>query len=128
MGRYKIESFVAIALTYFAFEFINAIWAAAFWFDQQVLDLYLSQAGWVDSVTNTLIVKATSAGAIILLPTVWLSIIGYAGAGMVRGMGMMGVGGGAAAGSGVGRGRQRNAVNDAYQEQRNKRTGAKGKF
>lgn len=114
MGRYKLEAFVAVALTYFAFEFINAIWAAAFWFDQQVLDLYLSQAGWFDIATNTFIVKAVSAGATILLPSVWLSIIAYAGAGMVRGMGMMGVGGGAAAGSGVGGGAQRMAGTAAY--------------
>lgn len=107
MGKYKLEAFVAIALTYFAFEFVNAIWAAAFWFDQQILDLYLSQAGFVDKMTNTVIVKAVSAGAVIVLPGIWLSLIAYAGAGMVRGMGAMGVGGGAAMGSGVGGGAQR---------------------
>lgn len=107
MGKYKLEAFVSIALAYFAFEFINAIWAAAFWFDQQILDIYLSQSGWLDVKTNKFIVMSVSAGATILLPSVWLSIIAYAGAGMVRGMGMAGVGGGQAAGSAVGGGAHR---------------------
>lgn len=114
MGKYKLEAFIAIALTYFAFEFINAIWAAAFWFDQQILDLYLSRAGWFDIATNTFIVKAVSAGAVIILPSIWLSIIAYAGAGMVRGMGMGGVGGGVAAGSRAGRGGQRSMINSSF--------------
>lgn len=110
MGGYKLQAFTAVALTYFSLEFINAIWAAAFWFDQQILDLYISQAGWFDIATNTFLVSAVSAGAIILLPTVWLSIMAYAGAGMVRGMGMMGVGGGTASGSSVGGGAHRGAA------------------
>lgn len=123
MGKYKFEAFVAIALTYFSFEFINVIWGATFWFDQQILDLYMSQAGGFDVATNTFIVKAVSAGATILLPSVWLSIMAYSGAGMVRGMGMGGVGGGQAAGSAVGQGKTRGLMNSSlnnWQKNRNK--------
>lgn len=101
LGHYKTSAFVSVALTYFSFEFINAIWAAAFWFDNRVLDIYMSQAGWFDIATNSFLVSAVSASAIILLPAIWLSMMAYAGAGMVRGMGMGGVGGGQAAGAGA---------------------------
>lgn len=99
-GHYRMSAFVSVALVYFSFEFINAIWAASFWFDNRVLDIYMSQAGWFDIATNSFLVSAVSAGAIILLPGIWLSMMAYAGAGMVRGMAMGGVGGGTAAGSG----------------------------
>ena len=100
LGHYRLAAFVSIALVYFSFEFINAIWAATFWFDNRVLDIYMSQAGWFDIATNSFLVSAVSAGSIILLPGIWLSIMAYAGAGMIRGMGMGGVGGGTASGSG----------------------------
>lgn len=99
LGQYRLSAFTSIALSYFTFEFINAIWAAAFWFDNHILDIYMSQAGWLDIATNGFLVSAVSAGAIILLPGVWIAIMAFAGAGMVRGMGMGGVGGGQAAGS-----------------------------
>lgn len=109
LGKYKLPTFISVALVYFTFEFINAIWAAAFWFDQRILDLYISQAGWFDVATNSFLVGATSTLAIILLPTVWMSVMAYAGAGMVRGMGIGGVGGGRAAGAGFMTGAHRGA-------------------
>ena len=99
LGRYQLSTFITIALAYFAFEFINAIWAAAYWFDNRILDLYTSQAGFVDSVMNGAIIATVSSMSTILLPTIWLSVIAYSGAGMVRSMGMSGVGGGAASGA-----------------------------
>lgn len=113
-GQYRLSAFIAIAMAYFSFEFINAIWAAAFWFDNRVLDIYMSQAGWFDIATNSFLISAVSAGSIILLPGIWLSIIAYAGAGMVRGMGMGGVGSGTAAGSGAFRGAAGKAGGAAY--------------
>lgn len=101
LGRYQLSAFIAIALAYFAFEFINAIWAAMYWFDNRILDLFMSQAGWVDKLTNSTLVYAISAAGMILLPTIWLSILAYSGAGMVRSMGMGGIGGGVASGSGA---------------------------
>lgn len=100
LGNYRLSAFVSIALAYFSFEFINAIWAASAWFDNRVLDLYLSQVGYVSGATNSFLVGTVSAASFILLPTIWLSIMAYAGAGMIRGMGMAGVGGGGAAGAG----------------------------
>ena len=99
-GNYRIAAFMSVALAYFAFEFINAIWAMMFWFDNRILDIYASKAGWLDSPTTGFLLSAITAGSIILLPAIWLSIMAYSGAGMVRGMGMGGVGGGAAAGAG----------------------------
>lgn len=99
--QYRLSAFFGVALTYFTFEFINAIWAAAFWFDNKIVDIYMSQAGWLDIATNSFIISAVSAGGILLLPLIWMSVMVWAGAGMVRGMGAAGVGGGVAAGSGA---------------------------
>ena len=101
LGNYKLSSFVSVALTYFAFEFVNAIWGALFWFDNHVLDVYISEAGWWDIATNSLLIMTVSGLATILLPAIWLTMIAYTGSGMIRGMGMLGVGGGIAAGSGA---------------------------
>jgi len=99
LGNYRMAPFVALGLAYFSFEFINAIWAMSFWFDQKILDIYMSQAGYIDIATNSFLISAVSIGSIILLPGVWLSILAYSGAGMVRGMGIGGTGGGTALGS-----------------------------
>lgn len=127
LGHYRISSFVSVALAYFSFEFVNAIWAAAFWFDNKVLDIYISQAGWLDVATNSFLIMAVSTGSIILLPGIWLSLLAYSGAGMIRGMGMGGVGGGSAAGSqSFGRG-ARGIGTDVYRmnEERKRRKAAK---
>lgn len=123
LGNYKLSAFVSIALAYFTFEFINAIWAATFWFDNRILDIYLSQAGFFDAVTNTFLVAAVSAGSTLLLPTIWISIMAYAGAGMVRGMGMGGVGGGTASGSGAFRGASGRAGGAAYRHYQGRKGG-----
>jgi hypothetical protein len=98
LGRYQIASFIGLGMTYFSLEFINAIWAAAFWFDNRILDLYGSQAGTLDIATNGMLISMVTTASILLMPTVWLSIMAYSGAGMLRGMGTGGVGSGAAAG------------------------------
>tara|TARA_R110001592_G_scaffold316364_1_gene592812 strand:+ start:47971 stop:49632 length:1662 start_codon:yes stop_codon:yes gene_type:complete len=101
---YKFESFFALALTYFTFEFINVIWATAFWFDNHILDLYLSKSdGVLDTYTNTLLALIVSAGNLFIMPMLWLGMMAYAGPGMVRGLGAAGAGaaaGGAGAGGG----------------------------
>lgn len=87
MGHYSLQTFVQLALSYFALEFVNAIWAVSYWFDQRVLDIYLSQNGWLTDPSAAFIINAVSAGSVILLPLIWLSIMSQAGAGLVRGMG-----------------------------------------
>lgn len=114
LGHYRLSAFTSVALAYFTFEFVNAIWAASFWFDNHILDIYMSQAGWLDIATNSFLVSAVSAGAIILLPGVWMAIMAYAGSGMIRGMGMGGIGGGQAAGSGAFSGATRRLGGAAY--------------
>jgi len=47
------------------------------------------------------LIMTVSSLATILLPAIWLTMIGYTGSGMIRGMSMLGVGGGIAAGSGA---------------------------
>lgn len=122
LGQYRLNAFVGIALAYFTFEFVNAIWAASFWFDNRILDIYGSQAGWFDVITNSFLISAVSAGAIILLPTVWISLMAYSGAGMVRSMGIGGVGGGTASGSGAFNGASRRGGSAAYRGYRNRRS------
>jgi len=99
LGRYQLSAFIALALAYFAFEFINAIWAAVFWFDNRILDIYYSEAGFVDTLINGPLIKTLSTGATLILPSIWLTVLAFAGAGMVRNMGGGGVGGGAASGA-----------------------------
>jgi len=99
IGRYQLASFVGLAMTYFSLEFINAIWAAAFWFDNRILDLFGSQAGGFDRFANSMVISIVTTTSILLLPTVWLSIMAYSGAGMLRGVGGGGVGGGVAPGA-----------------------------
>ena len=98
-GSYGFVSFLGLALTYFSLEFINAIWAAAYWFDNRILDMYGSQADWFDELTNNLLISTVATASILLLPMVWLSVMAYAGAGMLRGISGGGVAGGTAAGS-----------------------------
>jgi len=126
LGQYRIGAFVSIALAYFTFEFINAIWAVTFWFDNRILDIYMSQAGWFDIATNSFLVSAVSAGAIILLPGIWISMMAYAGAGMVRGMGGGGVGGGVASGAGAFRGASGRAGGAAYRSYRGRGKSSSG--
>jgi len=98
-GNYGLVSFFGLALTYFSLEFINAIWAAAYWFDNRILDMYGSQAGGFDEATNSLLISTVATSSILLLPMVWLSVMAYAGAGMLRGISGGGVAGGTAAGA-----------------------------
>ena len=98
LGRYQLSAFISLALAYFAFEFINAIWAAVFWFDNRILDIYASEAGKIDTLVSGPIIKTVSTGATLILPSIWLTVLAFAGAGMVRNMGGGGVGGGSAGG------------------------------
>ena len=98
-GSYGFSSFFALAVTWFSLEFINAIWAAAYWFDNRILQIYATNAGWFDEMTNSLLIRIISMSSIFLLPMIWLSIMAMAGSSMLRGMGGGGVGGGVAAGS-----------------------------
>ena len=98
-GSYGFSSFFALAVTWFSLEFINAIWAAAYWFDNRILQIYATNAGWFDEMTNSLLIRIVSMSSIFILPMIWLSIMAMAGSSMLRGMGGGGVGGGMAAGS-----------------------------
>jgi len=102
---YKFETFFGLALTYFTFEFINVIWAAAFWFDNHILDVYFSKSeGVLDTYTNTMIALIVSAGNVFLMPMLWLGVMAYAGPGMVRGLNASGGGNSSAPGGGIGAG------------------------
>ena len=91
LGKYSFQSFISIGITYFTLEFINAVWAAAFWFEQRLLDLYWSQSSVDEIVANGFIVSMVSISALFILPMVWMGIMGHAGASMIRGLGGAGV-------------------------------------
>ena len=97
LGGYRFSAFLSVALAYFAFEFINVIWAASFWFDSRVMEIFTTQYNRLANPTTTFLIMATSSAAIVVLPMIWLAVIASAGAGMVRGMGSGGAGGGTAA-------------------------------
>lgn len=99
LAGFQFKIFVALGMTYFGFEFINAIWAFAFWFDQKLLDLYWSSTGGViNNPENVIIWFVLTVTTQVFLPFVWLTIYGYAATGMVRNMGIGGTGGGAVMG------------------------------
>ncbi len=91
LSKYSVQSFFAIALSYFTLEFINAIWAAAFWFEQRILDLYMSQSGTMEIIANGFLVSTVSVTTLFLMPIVWIGIMGHAGSSMIRGLGDGGV-------------------------------------
>tara|TARA_R110002167_G_scaffold204404_11_gene408607 strand:+ start:22225 stop:23859 length:1635 start_codon:yes stop_codon:yes gene_type:complete len=117
LASYRLTTFTALAMTYFGFEFINAIWAFCFWFDQKLLDIFMSPEGWLDKLDAAMVTGVLSATNSLVLPLVWLTIYGYAATGMVRGMGVGGAGGGSVmGGSGAqqaGRAGQR-AINKSF--------------
>lgn len=98
-GNYSFSSFFALAVTWFSLEFINVIWAAAYWFDNRILQIYATNAEFFDEMTNSFLIRIVSMSSILILPMIWLSIMAMAGSSMLRGMGGGGVGGGVAAGS-----------------------------
>jgi len=91
LNQYSLQAFTSLVLTYFTLEFVNAIWSAAFWFEQRILDLYISQSGFGEILTNGFIVSLVSITALFLLPVVWIGIMGRAGASMIRGIGSGGL-------------------------------------
>jgi len=99
LGGYKASTFIALGVTYFGLEFINAIWATAYFMDNNLLAFYVSESGLFDNPMNSPILTMVTSISVVFLPMLWLSILAYAGSGMLRGMGAMGVGGGFAMGS-----------------------------
>jgi hypothetical protein len=100
LSGYKFKTFMMLGMAYFGFEFINAIWAFTFWFDQKLIDLYMSSAGWIANPDYVIIYGVMTASLPLLLPVVWLTVYGFAATGMVRAMGVGGAGGGASMGGG----------------------------
>lgn len=97
---YKFSTFWAMALTYFAFEFINVVWAMVFYMDSHLTKIMMGGQGFIDGTTNTILLKMIFMTLIVVMPMLWLGLFGYAGSGMVRGLAgsagsTMGVGGGA---------------------------------
>lgn len=99
LGNYNFTTFVALGLTYFGLEFINAIWAAAYWMDNNLLALYTAHEGFWGTSSGSAMLTFVTGMSTVFLPAIWLSILAFASTGMLRGMGAMGVGGGSAPGS-----------------------------
>lgn len=100
--QYKFKTFVQIAIAYFAFEFVNAMWAIAFWFDSKITAVYAAAGKGLVAQMNQVLVYGIAMSMTIVLPMIWIGIMSFAGSSMIRGMGAGGVGGGAAAGGRVG--------------------------
>lgn len=99
LSNYRFSTFTALGVSYFGFEFINAIFAVAYWFVAN-LGMYMRHDTGISDTASMATVQVVSIFASIFLPVIWLAILGYAGSGMVRGMGAMGVGQGLPIGSG----------------------------
>ena len=46
LGKYQLSVSVSVVWRISRSEFINAIWAAAFWFDNQILEIFGDKAGF----------------------------------------------------------------------------------
>lgn len=99
LGNYSFTTFSALGLSYFGLEFINAIWAIAYWMDNNLLAHFTNHTGFWTLDTSSVVLTFVTGMSVVFLPAVWLSILAYAATGMLRGMGHAGVGGGQALGS-----------------------------
>ena len=109
VSGYSGKKFLAIIYTNFALEFIHAIWAAGFWFEQRLLDLYLSGAGLRGYIMNSSIVDNLGTATLFILPAIWLMLASKIGGSLIAvvgttgAVGGMGGGGGGAGGSMIGK-------------------------
>jgi len=84
VGQYRFRPFFQLALTYFAFEFINAIVALGMLVEDSLAYIAGEEAIW-NSINSGLVMAAVSILQIFLLPMIWFAIILAAGAAMVKG-------------------------------------------
>lgn len=82
--QYTFKSFFQLALTFFAFEFINAILALGMLIEDRMAYIAGSATFFNDPVM-ALVMAAISLLQIFVLPLLWLAVIVSAGAAMVRG-------------------------------------------
>jgi len=82
--QYTFKSFFQLALTFFAFEFINAILALGMLIEDRMAYIAGSATFFNDPVMS-LVMAAMSLLQIFVLPLLWLAVIVAAGASMVRG-------------------------------------------
>jgi len=82
--QYQFRSFFQLALTYFAFEFINAIVALGLLIEDKLAYIAGNEAIYNDIIAG-LVMAAVSILQIFMLPLIWFAIILAAGAAMVKG-------------------------------------------
>ena len=87
LGGFRASTFFSLAISYFALEFINAIWAFGFLFDQRILDVVLSNAQSTDSPLSSVVVMAVGTAQVFILPLVWLGLMGMVGGRALHAMG-----------------------------------------
>jgi hypothetical protein len=89
---YRFSTFVILALSYFALEFLNAIMGLGYYFENKIA-LMSNKAIFDGEIYASLTVYLVSFIQLFLLPTIWIALVSATGAMAVRGMN--GVGGSA---------------------------------
>jgi len=84
-GMYKMQNFVILALAYFGLEFLNAVLGMGFFFENRIVEM--SNAAIFEGPLASLVVFIVSILQVIVLPIIWLSLIGATGASALQRMG-----------------------------------------
>lgn len=77
LGGFSFKVLAMCGVGYFALDFINFIWAFAFWLETTWMDALRSNAGF--DVNMQMLLNIISNTAYIGMPITWLTIIGWSG-------------------------------------------------
>lgn len=84
-GMYRMQNFVILALAYFGLEFLNAVLGMGFFFENRIVEM--SNSAILEGPLASLVVFIVSILQVIVLPVIWLSLIGATGASALQRMG-----------------------------------------
>lgn len=90
-GMYRMQNFVILALAYFGLEFLNAVLGMGFFFENRIVEM--SNSAIFEGPLASLVVFMVSILQVIVLPIIWLSLIGATGASALQRMGSSVTGG-----------------------------------
>ncbi len=86
LGGYTFSNFFSLAIAYFTLEFIHVVWAICNWFDQKILDLYFSNSAWYNDPFAAMLTQFVSLGSFIIMPIIWIGLMGIVGGSAVQGL------------------------------------------
>lgn len=83
-GMYRMQNFVILALAYFGLEFLNAVLGMGFFFENRIVEM--SNVAIFEGPIASFVVFIVSILQVIILPIIWLALIGATGASALQRM------------------------------------------